>query len=128
MQHTKYPNVFALGDAASTPNSKTAAAIRKQAPVVVSNLLHVMDGGTLEPAYDGYASCPLITAYGKVILAEFIYGGKVTPSLPLLDPAKARRIGWWAKKTALPIMYWDYMLQGREWFFAHDKTWEDRAK
>ncbi|MGZ4585817.1 MAG: FAD-dependent oxidoreductase [Mycobacterium sp.] len=33
MQHVRYPNVFSLGDAGSSPNSKTGAAIRKQAPV-----------------------------------------------------------------------------------------------
>jgi sulfide:quinone oxidoreductase len=125
LQHTKYPNIFALGDAASTPNSKTAAAIRKQAPVVIRNLLQMMEGGDPEPNYDGYASCPLVTAYGKVILAEFIYGGKVTPTLPLLDPGKERLIGWWTKKTGLPIMYWNYMLKGHEWFLSHNKSWED---
>ena len=36
MQHVRYPDVFALGDAGSTPNSKTGAAIRKQAPVVAA--------------------------------------------------------------------------------------------
>ena len=119
MQHTKYKNVFGLGDAGSTPNSKTAAAVRKQAPVVVCNLLHLIDGGTLEEGYDGYASCPLTTAYGKVMIAEFIYGGKVTPTFPL-DPRKERWTYWWVKTTGLPFMYWNYMLKGREWFFKHD--------
>jgi len=127
MQHNKYPNVFGLGDAGSTPNSKTAAAVRKQAPVVVRNLLKLIDGGTVEDqSYDGYGSCPLTTAYGKVILAEFTYGGKVTPTFPL-DPRKERRVMWWVKKTALPAMYWDYMLKGYEWFPAHDTHYEAPA-
>jgi len=119
MQHLRYTNVFSLGDVCSTPNSKTAAAVRKQAPVVVRNILRMMAGQTLEPGYDGYASCPLTTAFGKTILAEFIYGGKVTPSLPL-DPSKERRIGWWIKVTGLPLMYWYYMLKGYEWFPRHN--------
>jgi sulfide:quinone oxidoreductase len=123
MQHTRYPNVFGLGDAGSTPNSKTAAAVRKQAPVVVRNLLHLLDGEQLDEGYDGYGSCPLTTAYGKVILAEFTYGGKVTPTFPL-DPRKERATMWWVKKTALPIMYWDYMLKGHEWFFKHDTEYD----
>ena len=124
MQHNKYPNVFGLGDAGSTPNSKTAAAVRKQAPVVVKNLLHLIDGTSIEDeGYDGYGSCPLTTAYGKVILAEFTYGGKVTPTFPL-DPTKERRTMWWVKKTGLPIMYWDYMLKGYEWFPAHNTDFE----
>jgi len=119
MQHLRYANLFSLGDVCSTPNSKTAAAVRKQAPVVVRNILRMMAGQAIEPGYDGYASCPLTTAFGKTILAEFIYGGKVTPSLPL-DPSKERRIGWWIKVTGLPLMYWHYMLKGYEWFPRHN--------
>ena len=119
MQHARYANVFSLGDVCSTPNSKTAAAVRKQAPVVVRNILRMMAGQAIDPGYDGYASCPLTTAFGKVILAEFIYGGKVTPSLPL-DPSKERWIGWWIKVTGLPLMYWYYMLKGYEWFPRHN--------
>jgi sulfide:quinone oxidoreductase len=119
MQHVKYGNVFGLGDAASTPNSKTAAAVRKQAPVVVKNLLTLMRGGQLDPGYDGYASCPLTTAYGKVLMAEFIYGGKVTPTFPL-DPRRERWVNWWIKVTGLPFFYWHYMLRGYDWFLPHN--------
>lgn len=124
MRSTKYDNVFALGDACSTPNSKTAAAIRKQSPIVVRNLMHLMKGETVEEGYDGYASCPLTTAYGKVMMAEFIYGGKVTPTFPL-DPRKERWINWWIKKTGLPLMYWNYMLKGYEWFFDHNTNYQE---
>jgi len=123
MQHTRHPNVFSLGDVCSTANSKTAAAVRKQAPVVVRNILRLMSGQAIDPGYDGYASCPLTTAFGKTILAEFIYGGKVTPTLPL-DPAKERWIAWWAKTTGLPLMYWHYMLKGYEWFPKHNTTFK----
>ena len=82
LQHTQYANVFSLGDAAGTTNAKTAAAVRLQAPTVVRNLLSTIDGNPLVAAYDGYGSCPLTTAYGKVVLAEFTYGGKVDPDLP----------------------------------------------
>ena len=126
LQHTKYKNVFSLGDAAGTANSKTAAAIRKQAPVVVHNLLHLIKGEALEEGYDGYGACPLTTGYGKVLMAEFIYGGKPTPTLPL-DPRKERYVNWWIKKTGLPLLYWDYMLKGREAFPAHDTSYVDPA-
>ena len=124
MRHVRYGNVFGLGDAGSTPNSKTAAAVRKQSPVVVKNLLRVMDGGSLEDTYDGYASCPLTTAYGKVLMAEFCYGGKVTPTFPL-DPSKERWSYWWIKVTGLPFFYWHYMLKGREWFLKHNVDFVD---
>ena len=119
MQHSRYSNVFGLGDVGSTPNSKTAAAIRKQAPVVVKNLLLAIGGGKLDSGYDGYASCPLTTAIGKVIMAEFCYDGKVTPTFPL-DPRKERWSYWWIKATGLPFFYWHYMLKGYEWFFRHN--------
>jgi sulfide:quinone oxidoreductase len=123
MQHMRYPNVFALGDVASSPNSKTAAAVRKQAPVVVGNILRMMGKTAIEGGYDGYASCPLTTAVGKAILAEFIYGGKVTPTLPL-NPAKEHWIGWWIKVTGLPLMYWNYMLKGHVWFPKHNTSFK----
>jgi sulfide:quinone oxidoreductase len=124
MQHTKYSNVFALGDAGSTPNSKTAAAVRKQAPVVVKNLMTLIRGGKLDQEYDGYGSCPLTTAFGKVIMAEFTYGGKVTPTFPL-DPRKERWVNWWIKVTGLPFFYWHYMLKGHTWFFKHNTDYVD---
>jgi sulfide:quinone oxidoreductase len=111
MRHRRYPNVFGLGDAASSPNSKTAAAVRKQAPIVVRNLLALRDGREPSGRYDGYGSCPLIVGYGKVILAEFGYDGRVTPSFPL-DPTIPRRSMWYFKKKVVPWVYWRYMLKG----------------
>ncbi len=118
LQHTRYANVFALGDAASTPNSKTAAAVRLQAPVVATNLLAHMEGQELNSAYDGYASCPLTTHYGKVVMAEFVYGGKPVSTLSL-EPRQERRSMWWIKRHGLPALYWQVMLQGREWLSSH---------
>lgn len=126
LQHVKYKNVFGLGDAASTANSKTAAAVRKQAPVVVRNINHLIRNKPLEEAYDGYASCPLTTAYGKTLMAEFIYGGKPTPTLPL-DPAKERWVNWIIKTTGLPMLYWDYMLKGYEAFPEHNTKFQPPA-
>ena len=91
---------------------------------MVRNILRVRKGEEAVAEYDGYASCPLTTAYGKVIMAEFIYGGKVTPSLPL-NPGKERWVNWWIKKTGLPLMYWHYMLKGREWFPEHNTNWRE---
>ena len=126
LQHKKYPNIFGLGDAASTPNSKTAAAVRKQAPVVVDKLLAMIRGEQSVAVYDGYASCPLTTAYNKVIMAEFCYGGKVTPTFPL-DPRKPRWIYWIIKTTGLPIFYWYYMLKGFRKFPPHNTGYVEPA-
>jgi sulfide:quinone oxidoreductase len=118
LQHPKWSNVFGLGDAAGTTNAKTAAAVRLQAPVVVRNLLATADRQPLKATYDGYGSCPLTTAYGKVILAEFAYGGKVTPSFPI-DPRPPRRSAWLLKTRLLPFLYWQVMLRGSEFDIQH---------
>jgi sulfide:quinone oxidoreductase len=113
MVHTRYPNVFALGDAGSSPNSKTGAAIRKQAPVVVSNLQAAMRGAPLSGHYDGYASCPLTTARNRMLLAEFDYSMKPAPSIPFINTQKERYDMWLLKRYGLPFMYWNLMLRGR---------------
>jgi sulfide:quinone oxidoreductase len=117
LQSTKFADVFALGDACSTPNSKTAAAVRKQAPVLVKNLLAYADGHTLDSVYDGYGSCPLTTSLNTVMLAEFIYGGVVTPSFRM-DPFAEKRLWWLGKKYGFPALYWQ-MVQGLEFDVQH---------
>lgn len=113
MQHTRYPNVYALGDAGSTPNSKTGAAIRKQAPVVAENLLRTMESQEPTAQYDGYASCPITTARDKMLLCEFDYEMQPKPSFPLIDTTKERKDMWLLKKYGLPKLYWHLMLPGR---------------
>lgn len=112
MQHVRHRNVFSLGDAGSSPNSKTGAAIRKQAPVVVDNIESFLAGRTLTAAYNGYGSCPIVTSSHDMLLAEFDYDLKLTPSLPMLDPVKPHRAYWYLKKYGLPFMYWNLMLKG----------------
>jgi len=111
LQHVRFANVFALGDVSGMPNSKTAAAVRGQAPVVTANLLALLDGNPLDAAYDGYSCCPLITGYGKTIMAEFNYKQEPTPSFPL-DPTKERWSMWFVKRKVLPNLYWNRMLTG----------------
>lgn len=114
LQHTRFPNVFSLGDACSSPNAKTAAAARKQIVIVAENLLAARDGLEPKRIYDGYGACPLTVENGKVILAEFGFGGKLLPSFPL-DPTVARKSYWWLKARFFPWLYWNAMLKGREW-------------
>lgn len=114
LQHNRFPNVFSLGDAAGTPNAKTGAAVRKQAPVLVANLLRVMKENkvTDDKRYHGYTSCPLTTGYGEMLLAEFDYDNNPDPSLPI-NTTKPRWSMWLLKKYVLPVMYWHGMLRGR---------------
>ncbi|MCB0569572.1 MAG: NAD(P)/FAD-dependent oxidoreductase [Phaeodactylibacter sp.] len=117
LQHNDYPNVFALGDAAALPTAKTGAAVRKQAPVVVENLLHLIEKqGAISEGYQGYSSCPLVTGYGKMVLAEFNYAGE-RDSDPLIskffDTSKELYPMWILKKYGLPYLYWNLMLRGK---------------
>ena len=121
LQHPRYPDVFALGDICGTSNAKTAAAVRKQVVVVAQNLLAARKQQPLPLKYDGYGSCPLTVEKGKVILAEFGYGGKLLPTFPL-DPTVPRRSAWWLKATLLPWFYWHGMLKGREWLTRLSKV------
>lgn len=113
LRHPSYDNVFALGDVANLPTSKTGAAVRKQAPVVASNLLDVMNGRSPSRRYDGYTSCPLVTARDRMLLAEFDYDLNPTPSFPLINTFKERRDMWVFKRYVLPPVYWHGMLTGR---------------
>lgn len=122
LRHKKYANIWALGDVMNAPNAKTAAAARTQSPVVANNILadRAQAEGRRGPGvahYNGYGSCPLTVERGKIVLAEFGYGGKLLPSLPtwLLDGRKPTRAAWLLKERMLPPIYWKAMLKGKEW-------------
>ncbi|WP_423821352.1 FAD/NAD(P)-binding oxidoreductase [Salinisphaera sp. SPP-AMP-43] len=112
--HTRYDNVFGLGDCTDTPNAKTMAAVRRQFPVVVGALRRALGAAVETEPYDGYGACPLTVAHGKVLLAEFRYDGEVVSSFPL-DPTQPRPIHWPLKKHVFPWLYWQVMLKGRHW-------------
>lgn len=112
LQHVRFPEVFSAGDASSAPTSKTAAGVRKQAPVLVANLLSYLRGEPPMARYDGYTSCPLTTGYGKLILAEFDYELTPQETFPF-DQSRERKSMYLLKKHVLPKLYWDGMLKGR---------------
>lgn len=111
-RHTRYDNVFAFGDASNAPCSKTGAAIRKQTPVVVAQLLAQINQKTSDAQYDGYSACPIPTQYGKLMLAEFDYANKPKMTFPF-DQAKPRWTMWLMKKHLLPWLYWHKILKGK---------------
>lgn len=112
LQHVRFPNVFGIGDASSLPTSKTGAAIRKQAPVLATNLISAMQGRSLDRKYDGYTSCPLVTGYNSLVMAEFDYDGNPAETFPI-DQSKERYSMYLVKKHLLPKLYWFGMLRGR---------------
>lgn len=116
LQHNSYKNIFGLGDCTSTPNAKTAAAVRQQAPIVAANVINFLNNEDLSCGYDGYGSCPLTVEHGKIVLAEFGYGGKLLPTFPkwLLNGLRPTRLAWFLKAGMLPGVYFDIMLKGKE--------------
>ncbi len=117
LRHKKYKNIWSLGDVMNAPNAKTAAAARKQAPIVACNVLADMGISQGVARYDGYGSCPLTVERGKIVLAEFGFGGKLLPSFPewLNKGTRPSRLAWILKKDILPPIYWNAMLKGKEW-------------
>lgn len=118
LQHIAFKNIWSLGDVSNTPNAKTMAAARKQAPVVAQNIADAIDGRPIKAIYNGYGSCPLTVERGKIVLAEFGYGGKLLPTFPnwVNNGTKPTYLAWLLKEEILPPFYWHGMLKGYEWF------------
>jgi len=114
MQHTAFANVFALGDVANTPNAKTGAAASRQASVVAANLLAAIAAKEPVARYDGYIACPIVTGYGRMLLAELDYTGKPSPRIPGINTFRERYDMWLLKKYGLPWLYWNVLLRGRK--------------
>merc|ERR1719498_1261440 len=116
LQHTRYSNVFAIGDCSSTPNSKTYAAISAQAPVVVNNLQSVMEGKKANAKYDGYSCCPILLGDNKVMMAEFKYGGELCGTFkPFLNETTPSSLFFMMKRYVFPTVYFQFATLGR-WY------------
>ena len=117
LRHKTFDNIWSLGDVMNAPNAKTMAAARKQAPTVAANVVADINGRSPVAQYDGYGSCPLTVERGKIVLAEFGYGGALKPSFPsfIIDGTKPSRAAWFLKEKLLPPIYWQAMLKGKEW-------------
>ena len=124
LRHKTYDNVWSLGNVMNAPNAKTAAAARMQAPIVAENVAADIDGLSPHAVYNGYGSCPLTVERGKIVLAEFGYGGALLPSFPkwLIDGTKPTRAAWLLKEQILPPVYWKAMLRGKEWMAKPEKV------
>ena len=124
LRHQTFDNIWSLGDVMNAPNAKTAAAARIQAPVVAENVIADIQGRAPVAQYNGYGSCPLTVERGKIVLAEFGYGGALLPSFPkfLIDGTKPSRMAWLLKEKILPPVYWRAMLKGQEWMAKPEKV------
>ncbi|WP_319825542.1 TIGR01244 family sulfur transferase [Thalassovita sp.] len=123
LRHTEFVNVWSLGDVMNAPNAKTAAAARMQAPIIAENLVDDINGKSPTAIYNGYGSCPLTVERGKIVLAEFGYGGTLLPTFPnwVIDGTKPSKLAWLLKEQILPPVYWKAMLRGKEWLAKPEK-------
>ncbi|MCC6946822.1 MAG: NAD(P)/FAD-dependent oxidoreductase [Bradyrhizobiaceae bacterium] len=112
LRHPRYPEVFAVGDIAGVPRGKTAASVKWQVPVVADNLVDETAGRTPQKTYNGYTSCPMVTAVGKAMLIEFDYDGKLIPSFPFIPPLEELWVSWLIEEKGLKGAY-RAMLRGR---------------
>lgn len=112
LRHTRYPAVFAVGDVAGVPRGKTAASVKWQVPVAVDHLVAELNGKVSTAEYNGYTSCPMVTRYGRAMLIEFDYEGRLVPSFPFIDPLEERWISWVIEEKGLRGAYFA-MLHGR---------------
>lgn len=112
LQHTRFPNIFGLGDINGTPRGKTAATVKKSAPVLVHNLINTLNGKEPDALFDGYTSCPMLIRQGSAMLVEFNGAGELTPTLPMVDPLQASYFAWYLEEVMLKPAYMT-VLRGR---------------
>ncbi|MBT2586404.1 NAD(P)/FAD-dependent oxidoreductase [Arthrobacter sp. ISL-95] len=113
LRHPRYPNVWSLGDAAGTTNSKAGGALRKQTKVLAENLLSVRKGEPLSAKYNGYSVCPFTVSRSTVVFAEFDDGYQPMPTIPQVPTWKESRLSWWVDRDMFPQVYWHLILKGR---------------
>jgi sulfide:quinone oxidoreductase len=114
LRHERYANVWALGDAAATRNSKSGGALRKQTKVLAENLLAVLDGKEPATRYNGYSVCPFTVSRSTVVFAEFDDRYRLKPTIPFWKTlSRERRLSWAFDRHILPWVYWHMILKGR---------------
>jgi sulfide:quinone oxidoreductase len=113
LRHVRYSNIWSLGDAAATPNSKSGGALRKQTKVLAQNLVAARKGKPLTGKYDGYSVCPFTVSRGTVVFAEFDDQRLPMPSVPKVPTWKESRTSWVVDRDIFPRIYWNLILKGR---------------
>ena len=113
LRHARYPDVWSLGDAAATTNSKSGGALRKQTLALAKNLAAVLRGERPTTFYDGYAVCPFTVSRSTVVFAEFDDHYRLQPTIPFWRTLyRERRLAWVFDRHILPWAYWHLILKG----------------
>jgi sulfide:quinone oxidoreductase len=105
LQHEKFDNVFAIGDATNLPISKSGSTAHFEAPVVASQIAARMNGTTAKENYGGRVMCFLETGHSQATTIRFDYDHPpVSPKPSLL---------WHYAKWVFNRVYWVTVPQGR---------------
>lgn len=112
-RHRAHPDVWAVGDGATVDTDPSGGALRRQARILVGNIIAARRGNPLDE-YDGYTVAPIATDAHRLILGEFDRSGSLPSSLPsVIDPLTPRRTAWAVDRYGLPQVYWHLILNGR---------------
>ena len=112
LAHRRHPGLWGLGDAADVAASRSGGALRKQVAVVADNIARRRTGRPLVD-YDGYSTAPITVGRDRLVLAEFDRAGVLTPSVPVIDLVRPRRLTWAYDRYLQPELYWLTILKGR---------------
>ena len=113
LRHIRFPNVWSLGDAAGTTNSKSGGALRKQTMVLAKNLVAARKGKPLPAKYNGYSVCPFTVSRNTVVFAEFDDRYRPMPTVPRVPTWNESRLSWVVDRNIFPQVYWNMILKGR---------------
>ncbi len=112
LAHRRHAGLWGLGDAADVAASRSGGALRRQVAVVADNIARRRAGRPLVD-YDGYSTAPITVGRDRLVLAEFDRAGVLTPSVPVIDLVKPRRLTWAYDRYLQPSLYWHTILKGR---------------
>ena len=113
LRHIRFQNVWSLGDAAGTTNSKSGGALRKQTMVLAKNLVAARKGKPLRAKYNGYSVCPFTVSRDTVVFAEFDDRYRPMPTIPRVPTWNESRLSWVVDRDIFPQVYWNLILKGR---------------
>lgn len=113
LRHVRFPNIWSLGDAAATTNSKSGGALRKQTTVLAKNLVAAREGKPVTEKYNGYSVCPFTVSRTTVVFAEFDDQYRPMPTIAKVPTWKESRASWVVDRDIFPRIYWNLILKGR---------------
>jgi sulfide:quinone oxidoreductase len=118
LQHEKYKNIFALGDAAALPTSKAGSVAHFSSEILFENMMSAIANRPLAAHFDGHSNCYIETGYGKGALIDFNYDIEPLPGafpLPIIGPfglLKNTRLNHFGKMM-FKWAYWNLLLAGK---------------